>query len=394
VTKAAQAKTWTLNAWADGSHRSWPEPEGPAWLPAVGQWGTIPDSTLDESADWNSSDYTTVVAYSGGIINTVGVYIGSTFVSGTWHVICGQGHSDGSRFSVYAFGPMESDSPAWHMLRDAPGSPPTNTAQDGSGNPVARHTYNTLWFDPVNNRMGSIGGIARATDAGTFTTSHYFDFTISAPMSNSPWGTLSSSGLIDGADFTAYDPATHKVWYHPYVSGAVGLYDVASNTHTSDTFKSPSFSNPTGEMSALDTELGIWGIFYNGGVNFFRTNNGVSNDYYVPSTSGTAPTGAKSVLYDPVDKRFVVWNGNGRQLFYLTPPATNPYAGGNAWVWSSDTASGDTPSGAAGTVDAEPGENGTDTGTYGRFALISGSGWRAYTLLNRAGDPIYAKRVA
>jgi hypothetical protein len=45
-------------------------------------------------------------------------------------------------------------------------------------------------------------------------------------------------------------------------------------------------------------------------------------------------------------------------------------------------------------VDAEPGENGTDTGTYGRFALISGSGWRAYTLLNRAGDPIYAKRVA
>jgi hypothetical protein len=29
VTKAAQAKSWTLHEWADGSHRSWPEPEDP-----------------------------------------------------------------------------------------------------------------------------------------------------------------------------------------------------------------------------------------------------------------------------------------------------------------------------------------------------------------------------
>lgn len=394
MTKAAQAKSWTLHEWADGSHRSWPEPEGPAYLPALGQWGTIPSSTLSSAGDFNASDYATVIAYSGGIINTVGLYVGSSWIPGIWLVIWGQGHSDGSRNTVYAFGPLDDDSPAWHMLRDATSPAPTNTAQDGNGNPVARHTYNTLWFDPVNNRMGSIGGVARATDAGTFTASHYFDFTVSNPASNSPWGTLSSSGLIDGADFTAYDPATHKVWYHPYVSGAVGLYDVASNTHTSGTFKSPSFSNPTGEMSALDTDLGIWAIFYNGGVNFYRTNNGVSNDYYVPSTSGTAPTGAKSALYDPVDKRFVVWNGNGRQLYYLTPPATSPYAGGNPWVWTNDTASGDTPTGAAGTVGAAPGESGTDTGTYGRFALISGDGWRAYTLLNRAGDPVYVKRVA
>lgn len=39
-------------------------------------------------------------------------------------------------------------------------------------------------------------------------------------------------------------------------------------------------------------------------------------------------------------------------------------------------------------------ENGTDTGTYGRFALISGETWRAYILQNRAADPVYVKRVA
>lgn len=31
MTKAAQAKSWTLHEWADGSHRSWPEPGGGAF---------------------------------------------------------------------------------------------------------------------------------------------------------------------------------------------------------------------------------------------------------------------------------------------------------------------------------------------------------------------------
>lgn len=360
----------------------------PAWVGNSGEWSTVAGESLSTSGVASAIDfagdagnYTSFfTAWGGGVLATQGVYNGTSLITGTFLVIWGGGHTDYYGNEVYAFGPLEDDVPAWYRLRDATNPPPLNVSTDGSGNPVSRHTYNSIVYDSTNNRLMSTGYLARASDSNGANVVHIFNFSQTNPNVNQPWSTLANT---DGApDVSAYDATTGLVWYHPNGANSVGFYNISTQTPTRSNFKSPGWGSNA--MSAIDTSRGIWCIVSNGVTNFYRLNNGTGNDYYTPTTTGTAPSGSNiTVLYDSVSDRFVMWNGNGKTLYFLTPPGTNPYQGGNAWTWSSvSPASGSTP-------DAQQ-----STGTFGRFQFVNnGSGLVGYLLLNSATSSSYFYRV-
>jgi hypothetical protein len=144
---------------------------------------------------------------------------------------------------------------------------------------------------------------------------------------------------------------------------------------------------------ALDSKRGIICCF--GALNatntvFYQT-TGTGNNAYAPTTSGSGPSGGSgSVVWDSINDRFVVWSNSGQTLWTLTPPATNPYSGGNAWTWSTLATGGVTPSVEAGLAAGDG--SGSNTGTYGRFQFVPNPAITGYILLNRVTDQIYFYR--
>lgn len=360
-------------------------PNNPSWYLAIasGQWGTLPNSQLSTSGvqqTFDGSSVDGVFAYSGAIVNHTGLYIGATWTPGTFLVVWGGGHSDYGGNEVYAYGPLETNSPAWHRLRDRTEPYPINVARSGS-NPVSRHTYNTITYiaDGTRNWMFSAGYLVRYNDANGGVESDRFDFAQASPNTIQPWA--SRANAPDGMFLTVHETSSNRVWAVPISNGRVSYYDVAANTWTDSLFKSP-MAMPTGASTAIDQSRGLWMLRGTGAIQFFRTNNGVDNDYYTPSTTGTAPTGAGGTLWDPIADRFVVWNGNGRQLHFLSPPATSPYQGGNAWAWTSTTPS----------AGATPSSINTSGTVHGRFSYVPGEFIRGYILLNINTGSVYFYR--
>lgn len=387
AVKNAVAKAWSITPSSDGKRWSaWPagdKPGTPTWAPAVGEWGAISGSSLSSSGVMETSANLIIDAWGGAIVNTKGVYDGATFVAGTFLCIFGGGHGDYNGNEVYAFGPLESNTPTWRKLRNPTSPAPQNVAEDGSGNPVSRHTYHGIVYigSSTRNWLVAIGTVERHIDSNSNQNTHRFNFGQVSPNSNQPWANLAAvPGNV--TKLAVYDSSQDCVWFNP-LGGFVAKYDVATNSYTEANFKSPPWSNPAGAC-AVDTARGIWYTQCGDSRAFYRTNNGVDNDYYVPSVTGTDPgNGNFGLVYDPVDDRFVRWSGSGKQLHFLTPPGTNPYQGGNAWTWSSTTPGG-------GATPTSPNTN----GTYGRFAYVSINDLRGYILLNRAGDSIYFYRAA
>ena len=356
-----------------------PVDTSPSWFKSAnsGEWGTVPGGSLSASGVMETGAGSIIGAWGGAVINTVGIYNGASFISGTFLVLWGGGHGDYSGNEFYCFGPLENETPAWYKPRNSTSPAPNNVDQDGSGNPVARHTNQSIaYVGGSRNWLFASGGIARATDANGVSLSHVLQFNTASPNSNLPWTTKTAPPAP--ADVSAVDTSTNRIWSHPNAANEVQYYDIGSDTWNRVLFKSPGWSTGSA-CSAIDPTRGIWAIYYGTGINFFRLNDISGNDYYTPTTTGTAPTGAGSIIWDATADSFKVWNGNGKQVFTLTPPATNPYQGGNAWTWSSVTpGAGSTPSAAA------------TNGTFGRFAYIdNNSGLRAYVLLNSSTESLY-----
>lgn len=358
----------------------------PPWFQGINlrEWGTLPSSKLDTSGVLETGGEWVMDAWGGGVVVTHGLYIGSTFVDGHFLMVWGGGHTDSDLNAIYAYGPYGSNSPQWHRLRDSTSPPPTNVQSDLSGNPVSRHVYQALfpWYDGTRNEMISIGSRFTYIAALSFNDVLFYDLTQVSPNSNLPWSF--GAAAYAAAGIVGFEPSSGRAWYWAYgVSGGnhVGFYDPATDTFTDSLSKSPRIAED-GTTSAVDNARGIWGIWdATEGVSFYRTNNGVSNDYYQPTVTGTPPTGRLGMLWDDVDDCFV-FGGEGKTIYKLTPPATSPYEGGNAWVWSSETpAGGDIP------------DSVNSSGTYGRFALVTGDGYRGYSLVNRTSGDAYFFRT-
>jgi hypothetical protein len=358
----------------------------PTWFSGIGlrEWGTLPNSNYNTAGVIQSGGRELWESWSGAIVNTEGLYVGSTFIAGTFLVHFGGGHTDYGGNELYAYGPLESDSPQCYRLRDRTEPYPENQNEDANGNPVSRHTYSSLAYVNAGGRNWLIcaGGLYRYLDGSDFIVPqfHYYDFAVASPNSNQPWSKLTPTITAGGAGNTcAFDG--QYLWFHPDAQGVVARVDVINNTGFQRNIHAGDSRNGDA-ASAFDSTRGIWAVWgATAGIRFFRTNN-INNSYYTPTTTGTAPTSATgSILYDEDLDCFVVWTG-GTTLYRLTPPATNPYSGGNAWTWSSETPSGgSTPS----TKQAN--------GTFGRFNRISSAECQGYILSNDYDESIYFFRT-
>lgn len=365
----------------------------PSWLGPEGEWVVVPGGTLDVSgAAWTGpspggvSTYTTVMAaWGGACINTKGVHIGGTFVPGFFMIFFGGGHTDYAGNEVYAFGPIDSETPVWARLRDPTIPAPINQAEDAFGNPSSRHSYSSLIYDGfgTENRMLCIGNTSWYQNAGQSGIVHAFDFTVVDPNSMQPWSAISDAGFP--SDAAALDETTRVVWSHVMSGSAntIGTYDIATGQHVREIFASPTFGNFSAS-AAVDSGRKLVAFFGAFGLNFHRYSGSTTlvGDYYTPSTTGVAPPfGVFGLIRDTVNDRFVVWNDDGKTLWFLTPPANNPYQGGDPWVWSSVTPSTGATPGAA-----------TAAGTYSKFQFLDAGAYQLYVLCNATNQPVYAFR--
>lgn len=344
------------------------------------QWGNVPNSTLSESGVMLPEASGIIGAYSGGIMVTAGLYVGPTFIPGHFLVPYGGGHTIATD-EIYAFGPFESSSPSWHLVRGRTNPPVVNVNADSNGNPVSVHTYSSIVYTgPTRNELLRMGGLFRYSDISSPPETYRFNFNQPNPANTQPWS--KGADLLGGSlDIAAYESTTGRVWGRAALQfDRVNVYDLATDTHQHSDQSKTSHAPYYRSATAIDTNRGLWFSIGGGQYDFYRTNNGVDNDWYVPTTTDTAPTADNGAcVWDSVGDAFIVWNDRGKTLFKLSPPASAPYAGGDPWTWSSFTPTGGvTPS------------DGHANGTFGRFniAYLGGTA-RIYVLMNSVDEPIF-----
>lgn len=360
----------------------------PSWYAAANtnEWVDLPNSTLTTSGvGWSGAspggngNYTSVViAWGGGILNTVGVTIGGAFVAGTFMVIFGGGHGDYAGNELYAYGPLEANSPTWNRLTN-PSIPAPNGVARLNGYPVSRHTYDTLVYLPTVNKMLCIGAPGYYQGGSNFNVSDIFDFAVN-PASANPWSTNDTAFPAFGGGGTgtinllsAYNSTTGKSWSLGSGNGqALGAYDVASGTWSSTSHDNA--QSAANRKAAIDPTRNLF--VFQGTAGAVRVLNLASptTPIYSPTVTGTGPADGNNVLdWDAAGNRFVAWDLVAKTIYFLTPGA-NPASGGDAWVWTSATpAGGATPAAATG------------NGTYGRFRM-NNSALRGIVLMPTAAN--------
>lgn len=126
MTKAAAAKTWTLNAWGDGSFRSYPEPSGPIGLLADAANGLAPGEWVDfatgAQTGWTQADWEWQTCGFWdpihNLVHVMGKPVGNTawahrwyaLVSNTWNTgLSGGWNNSGHVYGNSAIDPSTGD---------------------------------------------------------------------------------------------------------------------------------------------------------------------------------------------------------------------------------------------------------------------------------------------
>lgn len=349
----------------------------------MGAAGTIAligsDSDLATSgAGWSGTspgtanfDYTGVVrAYSGGVLNTVGIYRSGSFVSGAFLILWGGGHGDYAGNEMYAFGPL-AGTPTWSRIIDPTVPGPDDVARSG-GYPVSRHTYDGLIYLPTQNQMLSPSVAGRYSDGGNSNAADVFDFDTN-PTGN-PWttadtdlpnlaGAAGGSGMLDGV--SGYDGT------HAWIIGRGNATRLARCTASDKSWSSWSLDNPdmgTDCKAGLAPGLSLMAYTTTTGAVRAIDLRGTPA-VFTPTVTGSSPGVDRCAMeWDPVAEQFVVYPGTGK-TFYLLTPGADPYSGGDSWAWSTTTPSGSTP----------PDQN--STGTHGRFRYAAIGNTRGFVLM-------------
>jgi hypothetical protein len=303
----------------------------------------------------------TMLAYSGAVLNTVGIYRSGSFVAGTFLIVWGGGHGDYAGNEVYALGPLTSGTPTWSRITDPTIPGISNVARSG-GYPVSRHTYDCIGYLPGTNQMISGGCGGAYVAAGNFNVTDLFNFATN-PTSN-PWttadtgspafNTAGSAGAQDAIG--GVDDVTGAFWLMGQGNvQKIGRY--LSGTWTSWDIDNP--DSPTNIKAAVAGSISVMA---------FTTSAGAARavdlrstpSIYTPSTTGTGPGEKLTIEWDIAGSRFVGRAPTGGKTVWFLTPSGSPYGGGTAWVWSSTTpAGGVTP----------PDEDGA--GTFGRLRVLS-----------------------
>lgn len=376
----------------------------PSWLGPVGEWSTAPSSTLNASGvGWSgtspggSGNYTSVVqAWGGGVLATQGVFRGGAYASGPHLVIFGGGHGDYAGNELYAYGPLTSDAPTWARLIDPTVPGVSGSERDGSGYPVARHTYDTLVYLPDYEQMICFGAAGTYPIGNSNSAGDEYLFTTN-PGSGNPWthnldavlpadmGNFGFENVVSG-----YDVTTGNAWFAG-IGGSnvkVSKYVRSTNTVTSTTVGSSDLA-----ANRKGTFAGSLGLLIQpndaGGASYFDCRSGVSGPTAIPTT-GTPPTSDSDAYeWDETLGCVWAWANSGKTLHKLTPPAgsTAPYDG-TSWVWTSTTPG----TGAIPASNDAQSASGAITG--GRFRLVEGGAWRGLVVMPNYGSPICVYRIS
>lgn len=357
-----------------------PLPGGPApsWMSAAAEWAKAPNSSY---YGMNSPRY----AWSGGCVNTVGVFREGAFVPGTFIIGHGGGHSDSSSNSVEAYGPLESETPVWSVVRAATEPPPLNVPRDANGNPVSVHTYDGVVFDAVTNEMIRVPVAAMYNLANSFGGSDIFRFEVDP--AGQPWYSV-DEGLVTSGNFAdnvmaVIDPTDGTVWA---VGKAVPTW-VAKRTRGATKWVSTEVTGGHGEAGGgafhPTSKLLVWVDRTEGKVAVRDLRGTPTQSAYLPATTGTGPGATiyqPALAWDPVAQHFIVWPNGEKTLWYLTPGA-NPYEGGDPWVWTTFT-----PDGGL----SPPVATGSGKAYFGRFAIIVTPTW---SIITAEWDGLYYLRL-
>ncbi len=357
----------------------------PTWTmgKAAGEWVELPNSTLTAAGvGWTGTppggtgNYQTIVtAWGGGILNTVGVLHGGTFIPGAFVVIFGGGHGDYGGNEVYAYGPLQSNAPSWRRLTNPTIPAPQDVPRDGSGNPASRHTYDTLVYLPTVNKMLCIGAPGYFMTGFAFNNADLFDFATST-WSNADTGFPAFTGGGTINLMSGYDASTGKAWGIGNGNATrLVSFDVASSTWASVVKDNP--SGPSNSKAGLSPSLGLL-VFVSGATVLVQNLATPSAAIYSPSVTGPAPASgqANAIDWDSTAGCFVTVDAAG-DVFRLTPSST-PGPGGDPWVWSKQVKAGATPAAAVA------------NGTNGRFRIYQGDAQlpRGLVLMRRHDAPI------
>lgn len=367
----------------------------PSWLGPVDEWSEITGSALNVSGvGWSGTSpggtgtYLQIVsAWGGGILNTTGIWRAGAFVSGIFLVIFGGGHGDYGGNELYAFGPLDSDTPTWSRITDPTIPAPDDVARDGSGNPVSRHSYDTLVYLPTANKMLCIGAPGYFHTGFKFNAGDLFDFAVN-PAEDQPWSSVDTGFPAYGGGGTGtinlisgYDSVNGRAWgLGKGNAQRIGYYSVSGGAWTDFAIDNPGMSGDS--KAGLSSSLQIM-------VSTDASGAPIAVDLrstparYTPTVTGTGPgVGELSFEWDESGGRFVCWGLSGKTVYYLTPGA-DPYSGGDSWAWSSVSPS-------AGATPGSPQAN----GTYGRLRLIEAGGWRGLVLMSSATANIQVFRMS
>lgn len=366
----------------------------PAWLAgvSVGAWVNLPSSTLSTSGvGWSgtppggSGNYQSIVtAWGGGVLNTVGCYYAGAFHAGTFVVIFGGGHADYAGNELYAYGPLQDDAPAWRRLTD-PTIPAANNVSRISGQPVSRHSYDSLVYLPTVNKMLCIGVAGNYSSGNTFNVADLYDFAAASGQwsaADSGFPAYAGGGVGTINIVSGYDSSQGKAWgIGAGNSQLLGSYEDSTGTWASYSKDNPSSANNGKAAISSSLHLMVWGL---GSSVYVQDLAAPNSSIYTPTTTGTPPTSSEigTLEWDSAALVFVCVGATGT-IFKLTPGA-NPAPGGDSWVWSSASATGDTPAAAV------------TNGTFGRFRFYQGDSAvpRSLVLMRRHDSPICFYRSA
>jgi len=355
------------------------------------EWQVISTNTLADVDPCPTRDcpYSAVEGQSG-VLNdwTGGIFASRVGELGSL-VYWGGGHNGYYGTEVYAF---DLALLRWRRLSEPTlGTDPANPRDFGldaecrfhDGAPVTMHTYDSVEYDPLQNRfwLTSVGDSPSPlpgppTDCNSRIPA-YFDFDDGAWRSG-------SAELPEGAhrfSATAWDPNRQRIWLH----GTQGRGWLISFDPVSG--QSESFSrdggwvdiDPNGDIDPLRDLFVIADFRAGAGIRVRDLAQPLNNSVFPPTVGDTEieTLGKAGFAHVPELDAFVAWKG-GASVWLLTPPAVDGDWRTANWTWTRIDAGGVVPDNPV-------------NGPYSKFQYIPSLG--IAVIANQRSGPVYAIRL-
>jgi Galactose oxidase, central domain len=307
-------------------------------------------------------------------------------------IVFGGGHTDYKGNEVYAIdlstlAPVRLTNPTLPLAdgscRVVGLNPQSTSNTGGSTGPNARHTYNGLAYMSHSDQMFVVGG-SLASDCGAEANPLTNDMWLFS-FATRTWTQLrpTTSGTVPGTNLdsvvAAYYAAHQMVYFHD--RGRLYRFNPANTSVTSLT---GNWGSNLYGSALTDPRRARWVMTGSGaqtgqaGANQIAwvdltgadTAGTGTKSFNFQATSGDGScgrSGAPGFAYDPIQDRYVCWNGGN--TVYLLNPAT--------WTWTTASFSG--------------GPAAAELGTYGRFQYSPASG--VFVVVNSVTQNAFTLRL-